>query len=149
MRGRLIKPMLVEIHRVDTAQTRGAGAYDDVFRTVRRAEVVYMAPVRLQAQIEQVSTSAQRQTPGGNDPETRYQFVLHMRELEQRGLVGDDGRPLLRVNDKITAIYTPEGVLDHTFAEPIFVVEVQAGGLGFGGRKNLSVLICGSRPQAP
>jgi hypothetical protein len=147
MRGRLIKPLLVEIHRFDSAQTAASGGYDEVFRNVRQEDVRYKDPILLHAQVEQLNTETQKQTPSGNDPDTRYQFVLHMRELEAMTLVGEDGKPLLRVNDKVTAIYATSGVLEQTFAPPIFVTEVQAGGLGLGGRKNLVVLICSSRPK--
>lgn len=147
MRGRLIKPLLVEICRIDTAQTEAAGAMDTVFRTVKMTQVRYHEPIRVQAQIEAQATEAQTQTPSGNVPETRYQFVLHMRELEQRQLVGTDGRPIFRINDKVTGIYSAQGAVLQLFEAGIFVTEVQAAGLGLGGRKNLVVLVCQSRPQ--
>ncbi len=144
-RGRLIRPLLVEVERVDTAQSEGAGAYDHVFRTVAPEKMRFRPPVVVRAQVEQSATRAQSPSAAGDVPESRYSFTLHMSELERAGLVLDTGDPDFRPNDRVTKILTLAGAPSKTFTPPLRVIEVQAVGLGLGGRQNLCVLVCEER----
>lgn len=154
-RGRLIKPFLIEVERIDTAATEAAGAYDPVFKTVKPQydsdgkplpTTRFQEPVRVRAQIEHQTSKAQQQGAAGNVPESRYMLAMHFAELERLGLVDDNKNPRFHVNDRWTAIYTLAGVLEQKLDPPLRVTEVQTSGFGIGGRRNLCILVVEDRP---
>lgn len=152
MRGRLIFPMTVEIARLDTVATRNAGKYDDVFKTMKPGEQpVYMAPVRLPAQVEMSQWQAQQQRQAGNSPDSMLTLVMHYRDLEARNLVSSTGAALFRVNDKLLAIYDKGGTrLEEVVSETmggLYCTKVEPGGLGLGGRRNLLVMVFEQRAR--
>ncbi len=148
MRGRLIIPFLADIARLDTAATATAGGYDDVFRSTKaRTE---MALIRLHCQVEPSSDEAQKQSGGGNLPDTRTVLVFHMSELERLGLIDlTTGAPLLRVNDRLDAIYDRRGVLARKFLNPpgMYCTESQPREYGLGSRVNLLQMTFAPRTQ--
>ncbi len=155
-RGRLLRPLLVELEQLDTEATHAAGGYDPIWKTpatsyddagVRTTGQRYLPAIRVRAQVEAGSTAAQQQSPAGNLPDARLQLVIHMSELETRGLLDDNGLPKLRPNDRFLAIYTLAGDLVERYPEPLYITDVQSAGMGLGGRRNLCVLVIEDRPQ--
>lgn len=167
MRGRLIRPFLVEIARLDTVATAadpdGAGTrtsgYDDVFRepvmvsnatglgTTARAE---MDLVRVRAQIETGTFQDQQPTQNGNESYSKFNLVMHLQELEAEGYVDvSSGMVLFKPGDRINAIYDLRGVLVQTLPNPpgLFISEVMPASYGLGINRNLVVIKCASRKQ--
>lgn len=153
-RGRLIAPMLVELERVDTAATAAAGNFDPVFKTVKpsydadgkRIEPVKFFPaVKVRAQVEQQNTKAQQPGAAGDVPDSRYQLVMHFKDLERLELIDENREPRFRPNDRFIGIYTLGGALEQRFDPGLRVIEVQRG-FGLGGRRNLCILVTEDRP---
>lgn len=152
LRGRLLFPMAVDLARLDTDTTATAGNYDDVFRTLKPGATRSELPtVRLPAQIEMGRWQGQQQLQAGNAPDTRLTCVFHFRDLEAADLVDlATGDALIRVNDRLIAIYDRTGAPALTASVPaggLFATEVQPGGIGLGGRRNLLVVTFDKRPQ--
>lgn len=154
-RGRLIRPVLAEIARLDTSATREAGAYDDDFRTVRASRVGperaggrrELEPVRVPVQVEPTKEAEQKQAPAGNMPFTWVTLVMHHLDLVRLELVDENGLPKVRVNDRLVALYTSKGELIQRMAPPSYAVSVQAGGFGLGSNRNLWIANFASRQQ--
>lgn len=156
-RGRLINPFLAELEQIDTAATQAAAGYDPVMKTVktnytggvREKAVRYKEPIRLRAQVEMQTHRTQQQAPAGNAPASRYQLVLHFRDLEAASLLDPNGEPLLRVNDRLRGIYTLDSAtLVQVFDPPLFAVAVETTGFGIGRRRNLCIFTFEDRAQA-
>lgn len=154
-RGRLIRPILAEIARLDTKATADAGAYDPDFRTVRTSHVGpdraggrrEMPPIRVRCQLEPTKENDQRQSPAGNLPFTWTTVVFHHLDLERAELLDENKHPLIRVNDRLIALYTVKGELIQRMTPPVFAVSVQAAGFGLGGNRNLWSVNFASRAQ--
>lgn len=170
MRGRLIKPLFVDIARLDTYETRkdpdGAGpktkGYDDDFRepvllsvgTGEGAAIVNRkeAPtIRLPAQIEVEDMAKARMFAGGNAPEFLVRLVFHYRDLERLDLIDCvTGEPLLRIGDRLDALYSPCGTkLIRRFTNPpgLFITGLQDSGMGLGAKRNLLIATVMPRDQ--
>lgn len=161
MRGRLLpfgKPFSADIAQLDTAATEAAGEYDPLWRTpvlkvvdgqrvVARQERI----VRLKCQVEAGQHMAQTQTPNGDVPRTSLDLVFHFEELEKNGLIDPATQgPLLRVNDRLVAIYNGECQLVQTYPGlpgGVYATHVQPRGWGLGGQRNLVVVSFQDRPQ--
>lgn len=156
-RGRLLFPLQAEIHRLDTAATQSAGGYDPTWQTptvtygddgTRTRGLVYMTPpVILRCQIEQVTEAQQQRTPSGVIPDSKLVLVFHYADLALLDLVGGDGRPLIRLNDKLTKLLTKAGAPEKTFTPELYATEVLDGGHGLGGRRNLAIVTFEDRPK--
>lgn len=160
-RGRLLQPFVAHLARLDTDATRNfdPAGYDDVFRAptlryesgVRIENRQEMATIQLRCQVEMGQWRAQRQAASGETPDTRLTLVFHQAELEQKSLIDPaTGDPLIRVNDRLVAIYDVRGNLVQTIAKDqggLYVVEVQPTAYGLGRRRNLVVCIFDERPQ--
>lgn len=166
----LIFPMKVDIARLDTAAVAedpaGSGpaglGYDDEFREpvveapadpdvgdpgeVRRVESV----VRLTAQIEDDSFEVLDMLATGRSPRGLVRLVLHFEELESLGLLDDDRLPLLRVNDRLAAIYKADGTLVQTIPDPpgLFCTEAQPRSFGLGGERSLFLMTFETRERS-
>lgn len=154
-RGRLIHWFWVDVEQLDTAAMEAAGGYDADFRAPKLTfnddgEVVQNRPVitrRLRAQVEQGVVEAQQQTRSGNDPDSRWVTVFFMPDLEREQLVDADGKPKLRVNDRLVAIYRRTGQLVRRLPPNVFATEVQPDGYGIGDAQNLVVVTWAKRAQ--
>lgn len=167
MRGRLIRPFLVEIARLDTVATAGdpdgAGAltsgYDEIFRepvlvpdstglgTTARKELPL---VRIRAQIETGTFQDLQPAQNGNESYSKFNLVLHLQELEAAGYVdAATGMVLFKPGDRIHAIYSLLGALVQTFPNPpgLYVSEALPASYGLGTSRNLVILKCASRKQ--
>lgn len=154
-RGRLIRPIQAEIARLDTQATADAGAYDPDFHTVRPSHVGpdraggrrEMPPIRVRCQLEPTKENEQKQSPAGNLPFTWVTLVLHHQDLERAELLDANRHPLIRVNDRLIALYTVRGELIQRMTPPVFAVSVQGAGFGLGANRNLWSINFASRAQ--
>lgn len=128
-RGRLIRPILVEIAQLDTEATAQdqpdatatggvSSGYHPNFREPRllppdvdeagspRGESARReTTIQCLAQWEVENFDFLQQWASGNSPSHRAGLVFHFRDLERRGLVDVDGRATIHVNDRIVAVY--------------------------------------------
>ena len=157
MRGSLINPGLAEIHQLDTAASAsspGAG-YNPVTREARKrapisgegpggsGRVEKEPPVRIRAQVEVNTFEVQRSITSGQSPTGQVVLCLHVRDVERAGLVDEEsGEPLLRVNDRLGALYDIRGRLIQAFRDSpgLYCSEVRPYGPGLGGRRNLLLM---------
>jgi len=154
-RGRLIHPLVAEIEQLDTAATAAASGFDPVWKTptttypggARTKGQVYKAPIRLRCQVEQIQETAQQRTSAGNVPDSRLILVFHYADLLAGGMVGPDRRALLRVNDRLIALYTRVGELEKAYDPKLYATEVLDAGHGLGGRRNLLLVTFDDRPE--
>jgi len=158
-RGRLINKFVAVIRRLDTAATAAVvgGGYDPDFDAVRpvvdgtqlgassRRE---MAELRLPVQLDRNTWGANRPGRGGRQIVADIILVFHWPDLENGGLIGTDGEPLLKVGDRIDKIETLAGATEATFKNPpgMFITEFERAGHGqapFGTpRTNLLFAYC-------
>lgn len=129
-RGRLIRPVMVELAQLDTEATAADQAdanassglspgYHPNFREPRllpptntdavgspRGESARQETlIQCLAQWEVENFDFLQQWASGNSPSHRVGLVFHFRDLEQRGLVDADGRAAIHVNDRLVAVY--------------------------------------------
>lgn len=167
MRGRLIRPFLVEIARLDTVATAEdpdttgplTSGYDDDFREavivpdssgIGTSARVEMTPVRVRAQIETGMFQDQEPIQNGNESYSKFNLVMHLQELETSGYVdATTGMVLFKPGDRISAIYDLRGALVQTFPNPpgLYISEVMPASYGLGISRNLVVVKCASRKQ--
>lgn len=158
-RGRLVRPMVVELQVVDKAAS--AANRDDDFRTFDQSRpfgerggvvstgITYQAPVKVKAQVEVTNLNARTGSRAGNVPDYRTAFVAHFKQLEELSLVdATTGKPLLE-GARVNAIYRPDGAtLVRTFTDPpVHVVELRELGIALGGHRNLLMMVTDDRPQ--
>lgn len=173
MRGSLIFRFLAEVHRLDSRALAeedpdGAGpltgGYDPDFREpvlvdanddgiaerLRREH----PPVRVPCQVEPEVFEALRMTPNGNAPRSELALVFHFRDLERLGLVdAASGDALIRVGDRLGALYDVTGNLVQAIRTPPGLYVVEARPIGFGlhrvkPRRNLLLVTFADRPLA-
>lgn len=168
MRGRLINPFLVEIYRLDQAGTAadpdGAGpltsGYDDVYReavVIPSADLIGTdarlehAAVRVPAQMHTGPTPGQmaalKETVTGNVASGNIQILVHFQDLDRLGLVDADTQmALLKVGDRLDAIYSMDGVLVQKILTPPGLYCTEAVPIfGLGSTRNLLQLSFESR----
>jgi hypothetical protein len=164
LRGRLVRPLLVEIAFLDQYRTSKSGGYDPVWKTptvatlnpgtvgaTRTDGLVYRAPVRLRAQLERGQTDVLNMQPSGNNPHSTMTLVFHAVELEKAGLMNyAEGESMFKVGDKLLAIYSTLGVLRSTIKDPpgLYVTQVAPDGEGQSGEQNLIVVTFEDRNRA-
>lgn len=85
-----------------------------------------------------------------NAPATALVLIAHLHDLEVAGLVDDEGRASIRVNDRAVRILALDGYVTHVFKNPpgVYITEVGPAGFGYGGRANLLLMRLGDRAQA-
>lgn len=157
----LIFPLRVEVARLDTAASAvdpgGSGlvgpGYDDEFReptiiapssetsargTVRRVE----SSITLNAQIEDESYDVLQMLQTGRSPRGLVRCVFHFQDLEAQGLLDDNRLPLLKINDRLAAIYKSDGTLIQTIPNPpgLYCTEAQPRAFGLGGERCLFLM---------
>lgn len=160
MRGRLLNPFLIELAQLDTEATAlvPGGGYDEDFN-----EPIYIddgtpggldsrqeTTLRLQAQIEPNQFNNARSTGTGLVREASMTCIVHFAELESRGLLGEDGMPKIRVNDRLAGIYEASGAQIMVFERlpGLYLRETVPIGWGLGGKRNLLQLTFRARDQA-
>lgn len=163
LRGMLIRPILIEIERIDPAATKVAGGYDPIFKEpvptrvnpgkvgeVRKDGMQRRPPIKVRAQMERGPFMALAMQASGNVAQSSLRGVLHRRDLEKGGLILPSGAPDFHVGDRLIARYTLLGKLIAKEPDPpgLYVTQVQPAGEGLGGAQNLVVLYFDSRDQA-
>ena len=169
-RGKLIRPLIVEIAQYDIVATDAFTApgvtsgFDDFFREPvkvdaaadggpgERVRIEKDPHLFLPAQIEPEIWEAINVVNVGNSPESMLGLVLHFEDLEASGLVHPDGTAHIKVSDRIVALYamnedgtTGAQVVAVNNPPGLYVDEAQPRGLGMGGNRNLLLLKVGPR----
>lgn len=162
MFGRLINPFLARVYRLDIEAMRGVdpdlsdvptSGYDDDFREpvlddtcgagVGKPSRRELDPVDFETQIIGKSSSeALRMMAGGNAPDVGIELGASARDLDSRGLLGDDGLPVFRPGDRLDSIWTLQGGLVWQIMNPPGLFFVGVTPTGWGGplaapRRNL------------
>lgn len=157
-RGRLLVPFLVELHQLDTEATAadpdGAGSLESGFDPDFREPVMLDAStssrkektaIKVLCQVEEETEAELDQRAAANDPTWKMRFVFHFEDLEAAGLVDPaTGRALIKLNDRASAIYTADGVLEQKLdtmgGGGLYCTEARPSSFGLsGGRRNLLV----------
>jgi hypothetical protein len=151
VRVHLIRPILVELRRLDTEVTKATGGYDPEFGAVRvdrRAgkrvtERKEKAPILLRGQWEDQTQNALRMFGAGNSPEAKVAVIFDYHDLLEAALVDpSSGLPLINVNDRLTSTYNPETrrkIMDIK-APGLFAVEVRPASIGLDGTIGIVVV---------
>lgn len=163
-RGMLIRPILVEIERIDPAATQAASAYDPIFKepipvrgsagTTSEKRLDGMKrrpPIRIRAQMERGPWTSLNMQPSGNVAKGNLRCVLLRSELEKKGLILPTGEPDFHVGDRLIATYTLLGKLIRRTPDPpglYLTSPYQPAGEGLGGNENLVILTFDDREQA-
>ncbi len=164
--GRLIEKFDFEIARLDTGSTSedptGNGdtidsGYDPDFgepivttdsqgkRTPARKE---LPAIRIPAQFETIDIEMFQQMANGSSPNTKFNLIMHFRNLKKLGLVdATTGEALVRPRDRVIAVYMHRtNKLIQTFRTPpgIFVSQA-APQLQLGQQRTLLIVTCEDR----
>jgi hypothetical protein len=171
MRGRLINKFLADIARLDTvasaADPDGTGptssGYDDDFRepvvinaggtttNVRTDTRQEQATISIPCQVETAMHERLLMAPGGNLSESSINLVFHYCDLEQLGLLDDDGNAQLRVNDRLVQLRRmcgDQGVEQKLPSGGLYATHVIPTAFGIGGRRNLLIVTFDSRDRS-
>ena len=164
MRGRLIFAFLAELHRLDTLATATTPpGYDDDFKEPALLDIGDAigtrarrehAPVLLPCQVESDAFDALQMFAAGLSPRTELRLVLHFAHLERAGLVDvARGTALVRVGDRLGAIYDAAGELVQAVRTPPGLYVTEARPIGFGlfmprPRRNLLLVTFDERDTA-
>jgi hypothetical protein len=160
VRGRLLNPFLIELAQLDTEATAlvPGGGYDDVFNepiiiddgTPGGLDSRQETALRLHAQIEPNQLNSARSAQTGLVRDATLTCVVHFLELESLGLIGADGMPRIRVNDRLAGIYTSNGEQIMVFDRlpGLYLRQTTPIGWGLGGKRNLLELTFRARDQA-
>lgn len=162
-RGMLIRPILVEIERIDPAATKLAAAYDPVFKEPipvrgdagktgekRFDGMKRRPPIKLKAQMERGPWTTLNMQPSGNVAKGNLRCVLLRSELERKKLILPTGEPDFHVGDRLIATYTLMGALIRRTPDPpglYLTSPYQPAGEGLGGNENLVILTFDDREQ--
>jgi len=104
--------------------------------------------VQLHAQVEPVDVERLAAGMTGPTPDNALTLCLHYKELEDEGLVGSDGRPLLKIGDRLAALRDPRTKeLVETFRNPpgMFAIAVRPGWGWLGRKRNLLLITFADR----
>jgi hypothetical protein len=164
VRGRLIDAFGIELCRLDGTATTEAPGYDATFREPKLVSTVdgvgepgrkEMDPIILPGQFTFRDEFLRLlMTSNGNLAESSCQVLFFMADLEEAGLIEEaTGLPLIRVGDRMSAVYELEfgapGRLLQKIPNPPGLFVQQADGLrmGMGGTRNLLPIMFASRDQ--
>jgi len=158
-RGRLINKFVAVIRRLDTEETSlvTGGGYDPEFDSpipvddgtqLGASSRREMPELRLNCQLDRTSWGEQNMARGGKQIVADIVLVFHWPDLENMGLIGADGEPVLKKGDRIDHIETRKGDVEATFDNPpgMFITGFERAGHGqapFGNpRTNLLYTYC-------
>jgi hypothetical protein len=169
-RGRLLRPMLLELLRIDVEATRTADGFDDVLGSplitpaadpldppplgAPRGEpaTLYHPAVRVRGQVENglrgLSTNAMLIVQTGNQPKFKIQVVYHYEDLELAGLIAADGHVRFRQGDRLIKIRdaATEDLVCNVEDAYATVIDDTSFGLGAASR-NLCIVTYESRAR--
>lgn len=154
VRGRVINRFTCVLAQLDTQSTTVNAtrqepglSYDPITgaRVKGRAE----REIQVTCQVETGSFEALQMIATGNAPLSSMTLVMHYEDLIDAGLMGEDNRPLVNVNDRLVRLLSYEtGETEADFGRsPLYITEATPSGFGFGGRVNLLVCRLGDRAQ--
>lgn len=155
-RGRLIFPIVAEIHRLDLEVTNSLGGVDTVYNEIKLAPSsdrlgtssrVEMAPIQIPIQFEPSYLRKLHMLSNGDASSGRVVGVMHFRDLENMNLVSvTTGQALIKKGDRLGALYRTDGELIETISNPpgAFVTDATPE-TGLGGYRNLLLVTFESR----
>ncbi len=169
MRPRILHPFFVEVRMLDAVATRAAteqspdvpeitSGYDDDFKEVvvittskgrRESERKEQDPLIIPSQIESPTFEALQQMSAGNVPDYKMVLIWARKDLECLSLiVPETGELLIRVNDRVEAIYDRCMNLIQRIRTPpgLFVTEVRPT-WGIAGHRDLFLITLDDREQ--
>jgi len=170
-RGRSLRPMLLEIERVDVTATRSADGYNDELAQPRVVPAIadplaappkgaprgadataYMLPVRVLAQVEVgirgLAVNMLGMVHTGNQPKFKIDASIHFGDLEAEGLIDAEGHPAFRTGDRLTKIlHAVTGELVET-VENGYISRIDSTSFGLGAaQRNLCIITFESRTK--
>jgi hypothetical protein len=156
----LIFPFLARIARLDTESTTTTGGYDHDFRSVKHSYPTgalglrvsarrELAPINVPCQVEVQQFNDQELVRMGSSMKTNLTLVIHMRTLEQAGLINADRSPKLNVGDRLVQLFTSNGALAQPISPNVYAVTAEVGGFGLGNARNLLMMRFEDREQGP
>lgn len=149
--GRAIFPRLIELAHLVTSAT----AYDEGLREPslersdpddrigRRAR--RETTISCLGQINERNVEAMDMMLGGLGPQSDATITFHYNDLMDAGLIGDDGDPLVRINDRLLCVRTADsGRAIYLPQDPpgLFIVEARPASFGFGADAEWNLLKC-------
>lgn len=163
MRGRLIRPALVELQQIDTAATAAdpeiaglVSGYDAAFGEPATQETTsgavstvgsllrYKEPtIKLPAQVEVNAFKKSAPAAVGRDQQGLITLVFHFSDLEELDMVdATTGEPKINAGDRLVAMYQIEDeTLIQQFNKPYLYAKQPRGyGPGLGGFRNLCIV---------
>ncbi|TXH17462.1 MAG: hypothetical protein E6R03_03915 [Hyphomicrobiaceae bacterium] len=160
-RGRLIFPMTCRYEPLDTAATAaqdGGTGYDRDFREpIRRPDrttsLTYGDPIEVECQVE-TEDDVQRlldQQTHGDQSKSEVRLCFHFQDLEDQGLVDDNGRALIKNGDHLLALLDVDGnILDDYAQMDLVVTHAQPRSYGLSSlRRNLLLVTWSRRSRGP
>lgn len=157
-RGRLIWPILAEIHRLDLEVVNSLGGYDSVYKEIKlepsadrlgTSARVEMAPIQIPIQFEPSSLRKLHMFANGDASTGRMVGVMHFQDLEDRALVhATNGQALIKKGDRLGALYRTDGTLIETITNPpgAFVTDATPE-TTLSGYRNLLIVTFESRDE--
>ncbi len=139
-RGRLIWPFKATLAPLDLVATEEAADHD--FGDVpERLEVESENRIVLSVQVEtgnDLAGGRQRLRPHGNDPAYEIRLIAHYEELEDLGLVDEQGRPAIPPNHRLVALHDIDDQLVREYPpaddrKALFCVKIDDGSFGLSG----------------
>jgi hypothetical protein len=147
-RGRLIFPFLIEIAPIDIAASAASSGYDPDFRErvvqatgdrIGDSRRVEGALYKIPGQFYSTDSFRRISMAGtGNLDNSGFTVLVHFKDLEAQGLIDTSTQTsLLKVGDRLNAVYRMDGVLVQTVpASGVFITEAQPI-FGLNGFRNL------------
>jgi hypothetical protein len=164
MRGRLIFPIVVELHRLDRrGEVSATPGYDPDFKEPALIDVGEgigvrarreHPPVRVPCQVESEAFEALEMFASGAVSHSQIRLVCHFEHLERVGLVdADTGASLVAVGDRVEAFWDKTGTLIQRVRTPPGLYVTEARPIGFGlfmprPRRNLLLVTLDERDTA-
>jgi len=149
--GRAIFPRLIELGHLVTSDTpydddlrepelERAGPDDRIGRRARRERTI-----RCAAQVNEKNIEAMDMMLNGLGPQSDAMITFHYNDLVDADLVGEDGDPLIRINDRLICILTmdTERVIYRPQDPPgLYIAEARQASFGFGADAEWNLLKC-------
>jgi hypothetical protein len=164
MRGRLVFAFSAEVFRLDRGgRVVTAPGLDPDFKEPQLIDVGAaigvrgrreLPPIRIPCQFEPATFDALQMFAAGESPRSQIQLLFHFAYLEHVGLVDvATGDPLVRVGDRLGAIYDTGGALIQSVRTPPGLYVTEARPIGFGlfmprPRRNLLLVTLDERDTA-
>lgn len=91
-----------------------------------------LAPVTIDCQLDRADWGSRTMTPSGEEEKADGILTLKKDDLADAGLIGDDGKPIFHVGDRLDRILQLDGNIAISFPYPpgMWIQKVEPGGFG-------------------